>query len=162
VYSEGLVGPGQDFFEQVAAQGHEGIMAKHLTSHYQPGKRSSAWRKIKPVQTLACVIVGYTTGRHGLDSLLVASLHQGNLRYAGHLRRGLTRPVQADLGRRLAERRRSEPIVACPQPALWVEPEVYCLVQCFGWTPSGQLRYPVCRGVLNASGQTLAAAGVEL
>ena len=74
VFSEGLVSAGQDFFDWVVALGHEGIMAKHLASRYQPGKRSSAWRKIKPVQALACVIVGYTAGRDGLNSLLVATL----------------------------------------------------------------------------------------
>ena len=136
-------------------------MAKHLSSRYQPGKRSSAWRKIKPVQTLACVIVGYTVERHGLHSLLLATLHQGILRYAGQLRRGLTRVLQADLAGLLAQRRRCQPVVACPQPALWVEPELYCLVQCFGWTPSGQLRYPLWRGLLsgsNAEGQARSAS----
>jgi len=133
------------------AQGQEGIMAKHLTSRYQPGQRSSAWRKIKPVQALACVIVGYTAGRDGLHSLLVATLRQGALRYAGHLCRGLTRPLQADLAGCLARRRRSQPVVTCPRPALWVEPELYCLVQCFGWTSRGHLRYPIFRGLLGGS-----------
>ena len=100
-------------------------MAKHLSSRYQPGKRSSAWRKIKPVQTLACVIVGYTVAQGHLHSLLVATLRQGALCYAGQLRRGLTPPVQAELQRRLAPRRRSQPAVSCSQPAVWVEPEVY-------------------------------------
>jgi DNA ligase D-like protein (predicted ligase) len=162
VYSEGLVGPGQDFFDQVVALGHEGIMAKHLASRYQPGKRSSAWRKIKPLQTLACVIVGYTMGRDGLDSVVVATLRQGSLGYAGQLRRGLPRPLPAELARRLSERRRCQPIVSCPQPALWVEPELYCLVQCFGWTPSGQLRYPVYRGLLNASAPTAPRSATRL
>jgi len=151
VFSEGLVGRGQEFFDRVVAQGQEGIMAKHLTSRYQPGQRSSAWRKIKPVQALACVIVGYTAGRDGLHSLLVATLRQRALRYAGQLRRGLTRPLQADLAGRLARRRRSQPVVTCPRPALWVEPELYCLVQCFGWTPRGHLRYPIFRRLLGSS-----------
>jgi len=30
------------------AQGQEGMMAKHLASRYRPGRRSAAWRKIKP------------------------------------------------------------------------------------------------------------------
>ena len=34
-------------------------MAKHLASRYLPGKRSAAWRKIKPALTLPCVIVGF-------------------------------------------------------------------------------------------------------
>src|SRR5208282_2663357 len=32
VFSDGIVGQGRDFFTRVVAQGHEGVMAKHLTS----------------------------------------------------------------------------------------------------------------------------------
>ena len=39
VFSEGIVGFGQAFFEQAVAQGQEGIMAKHLASRYLPGRR---------------------------------------------------------------------------------------------------------------------------
>ena len=31
-----------------AYQGGEGVLAKHLSSTYRPGRRSAAWRKIKP------------------------------------------------------------------------------------------------------------------
>ncbi len=48
VFSKGVMGAGIAFFEALVAQGHEGMMAKHLTSRYRPGRRSSAWRKIKP------------------------------------------------------------------------------------------------------------------
>jgi hypothetical protein len=36
------------------AQGHEGVMAKHLASSYRPGKRAAAWRKIKPRRRRTC------------------------------------------------------------------------------------------------------------
>ena len=51
VLSEGVIGPGRAFFEKVVAQGQEGMMAKHLASRYLPGRRSAAWRKIKPSRT---------------------------------------------------------------------------------------------------------------
>jgi hypothetical protein len=35
----------------VLAQGHEGVMAKHQAATYRPGRRSPAWRKIKPPRT---------------------------------------------------------------------------------------------------------------
>ena len=57
-FSAGVVGGGKDFFARVVAQGHEGVMAKDLASRYSPGKRSSAWRKIKPVAVIPCVVVG--------------------------------------------------------------------------------------------------------
>jgi len=39
VFSEGVVGAGRAFFE-----------AKHRASGYRPGRRSSAWRKVKPAR----------------------------------------------------------------------------------------------------------------
>jgi len=50
VFSEGVVGAGRAFFDAVVAQGQEGMMAKHRASRYRPGRRSSAWRKIKPAR----------------------------------------------------------------------------------------------------------------
>src|SRR5471030_2283240 len=40
VFSAGIAEWGQHFFEEVVAQGHEGIMAKRLSSPYLPGQRS--------------------------------------------------------------------------------------------------------------------------
>ena len=90
-FSDGIVGRGRDFFARVVAEGHEGVMAKHLASRYQPGKRTPAWKKIKPVQVLPCVIVGYRAGREGVHSLLVATECAGVLRYVGQVSRGLRR-----------------------------------------------------------------------
>ena len=47
-FSEAVVGAGRALYAAVVAQGHEGVMAKHLTSAYRPGRRIAAWRKIKP------------------------------------------------------------------------------------------------------------------
>ena len=46
--STGVVGVGKAFYQEVVGQGHEGVMAKHLRAAYRPGRRSPAWRKIKP------------------------------------------------------------------------------------------------------------------
>jgi ATP-dependent DNA ligase len=53
-FSEGVVGHGKASYAAVMAQGHEGVMAKHLASAYRPGKRSNAWRKIKPGLLTSC------------------------------------------------------------------------------------------------------------
>jgi ATP-dependent DNA ligase len=47
-FSEGVVGQGRAMYAAALAQGHEGVMAKHLSSMYRPGRRSPAWRKSKP------------------------------------------------------------------------------------------------------------------
>ena len=73
VFSEGICGNGEKFFAAAVAQGQEGIMAKQLGSRYLPGKRSSAWQKIKPAFTIPCLILGYQPSREGVASLLVAA-----------------------------------------------------------------------------------------
>jgi DNA ligase-1 len=43
-----VVGRGKAFYAEAVARGQEGVMAKYLASAYRPGRRSAAWRKIKP------------------------------------------------------------------------------------------------------------------
>ena len=47
-FSESVVGNGTALYAAALAWGHEGIMAKQLASTYRAGRRSAAWRKIKP------------------------------------------------------------------------------------------------------------------
>jgi ATP-dependent DNA ligase len=53
-FSEAVIGAGRALYAAVVAQGHEGVMAKHLTSAYRPGRRTAAWRKIKPRPRGSC------------------------------------------------------------------------------------------------------------
>jgi ATP-dependent DNA ligase len=48
LFSVGIVGQGRTLYAAALAQGHEGVVAKHLASTYRPGRRTPAWRKIKP------------------------------------------------------------------------------------------------------------------
>jgi bifunctional non-homologous end joining protein LigD len=151
VYSDGIDGCGREFFRQVVARGHEGVMAKRRASRYCPGKRSPAWRKMKPSASLPCVVIGYTAGREGMHCLLVATLHGGVLRYVGRLRVHL----DTQTTRRLAGRRRSRAVVQCAEPACWVEPELYCLVKFYGWTAYGHVRDAAFAGWLTDTGSRI-------
>jgi DNA ligase 1 len=58
----------KDFAEQSYQDGHEGVMAKELSSAYTPGVRGKTWLKIKRVISLDLVIVAADWGygrRHG-------------------------------------------------------------------------------------------------
>jgi DNA ligase D-like protein (predicted ligase) len=148
VLSEGVIGTGQEYCQRVMSQGHEGVMAKRLTSHYFPGRRSPSWRKIKPAQEVPCVVIGYTPGQHGIRSLLVAAVRAGALRYVGRLASGMSERVASELQQRLSAARRAAPVVPCPHRALWVEPTVYCRAKFLRWTAQGHLRDAVFRGLL--------------
>ena len=47
MFSEGIAEFGQAFFEKAVANGHEGVMAKHRSSRYWPGKPTARLRQVK-------------------------------------------------------------------------------------------------------------------
>src|SRR5262245_13629576 len=50
------------FLQEALAAGHEGLMAKALDSPYMPGNRGKLWFKIKPAETVDCVITAADRG----------------------------------------------------------------------------------------------------
>jgi len=50
------------FRDGALAAGHEGVMAKDLSSTYQPGGRGKRWFKLKAAETVDCVIVAADRG----------------------------------------------------------------------------------------------------
>jgi DNA ligase D-like protein (predicted ligase) len=150
-FSDGVVGAGRAFFEQVVEQGHEGVMAKHLGSRYLPGQRGQAWRKIKPFQNLPCLVIGYTPSHRGIATLLVAAVTQGELRYVAELASGFTDEAKAHLAQLLSRQPcRPQPIVPCPKRARWIEPALYCQVRFLEWTSHGRLRGAHYRGLIDS------------
>jgi ATP-dependent DNA ligase len=159
VFSEGVIGAGVKFFEAAVQQGQEGVMAKHRASRYLAGRRSAAWRKIKPHPNLAAVAIGFRGGRSGVRRLLVAAPWQGRLQYVATLSNGFKDAERRLLQSRLERQIRSRPVVPCPQRAIWVEPELYCQVRYLSWTPAGHLRGACFRGALDESGVSRASIG---
>jgi ATP-dependent DNA ligase len=47
LFSAGVVGRGQELYAQAVGLGHEGVMAKLRQACYRPGRRTTAWLKIK-------------------------------------------------------------------------------------------------------------------
>ena len=52
----------EEFLRRALKEGHEGLMAKSLTSDYSPGARGKKWFKIKPADKLDVVIVAADWG----------------------------------------------------------------------------------------------------
>jgi DNA ligase-1 len=84
------------FYAEAVADGHEGLVAKHLESPYRPGARGKHWLKIKKKITLDLVIIGAEYGygrRHGwLSNYLLATRDErtGSLLPIGKTFKGLT------------------------------------------------------------------------
>jgi DNA ligase-1 len=56
------VAAAEAFLTDALASGHEGVMAKALDSPYTPGSRGKRWFKVKPAETIDCVIVAADRG----------------------------------------------------------------------------------------------------
>jgi bifunctional non-homologous end joining protein LigD len=133
---EDAIGTGKKFFEVAIEAGHEGVVAKRLSSRYLPDRRGAAWKKIKQKFDLPCVVIGYKTRGAEVSAVLVASLVDGKPRYVGTVELG----IPGDLLRRLEGLRISSAAVPCSSPAKWVRPEIFCTVRFCGWRPSGAWR----------------------
>ena len=145
LFSQGIVGSGVAFFEQVGKRGLEGITAKRLDGPYLPGRRTDSWVKIKHRRELQCAVVGFLSNESGgLRSLAVAADVGSGLCYVGQVGSGFSVPDLGKLQALLQERRADRPIVACPRGVLPVSPGLYCVVSFVEFTDEGLLRAPVC------------------
>jgi len=64
------------FLAQALERGHEGIMAKSLTSHYAAGSRGADWLKVKQAHTLDLIVLAAEWGS-GRRRGWLSNLHLG-------------------------------------------------------------------------------------
>ncbi len=159
VYVSPQFDDGEALHAAAVEQGFEGVVAKRLDSQYQPGHRSTDWRKLKVRQGQELVVVGYTKGegrRSGsFGALVVAVYEAGGLRWAGNVGTGYS---DAEIDRLLKLmkplRRPDSPLAEMPKmprvrrgDVVWVEPELVAEVAFAEWTHEGRLRAPVYLGL---------------
>jgi bifunctional non-homologous end joining protein LigD len=151
---EHVVGDGAAVLAASAAQGLEGVMAKRLSSGYEPGRRSRDWVKVKNKRREDVVIVGWLPGegrrRDRIGALLVAR----DGRYAGRVGTGFDGAELDRLAALLGPLERSGPPVegtkGVPRGAVWVEPRHVAEVEFAEWTAEGMLRHPSYKGLKDA------------
>jgi DNA ligase-1 len=101
------------FFAEALAAGHEGVMAKALSSPYMPGNRGKLWFKVKPAETMDCVIVAADRGsgrRRGWLSNYHLAVGNGVGQFAplGKTFKGLTDAEFTEMTARLKELQTSD------------------------------------------------------
>jgi DNA ligase-1 len=115
----------ENFLKKAIEEGHEGLMAKSLSSKYTPGKRGKKWFKIKPAETLDLVIVGADWGygrRTGwLSDYYLAAYNEENNDYEiiGKTFKGLTDKEFEEITKKLLEIKIHE-----TEHTVWVKPEI--------------------------------------
>ena len=142
----------------------EGIMAKRLDSPYEPGRRSSAWLKVKNNLRQEFVVAGWTPGAGVRDDSFGALLlgyydrtpdqaeaagEPQRLIFAGKVGTGFSDRLLRDLVGKLQRSRieRNPFDLGEPEPgSCFVEPELVCEVDFTEWTEAGTLRHPSFKG----------------
>lgn len=138
---------GVAFYELAKARNLEGIVAKYKDSVYRMGKRTSDWIKIKNMQDDDFVICGWIPKERGVVSLVLGQYRGGALVYCGHV----TLAAAGETLRRVQAHKRGP----CPFPmtppghadAVWLKPELVCMVTFMHRTAGGGLRQPVFKGL---------------
>ncbi|QSS95514.1 non-homologous end-joining DNA ligase [Streptomyces sp. M54] len=144
-----ITGHGAQAWEMARDAGLEGLIAKRLTSRYEPGARSKTWVKIKVHRLADVVIGGWVPGRGQLTGLpgavLVGERRDGLLHYAGSVGTGWSQAERT----RLAELLQAVTTDTCPftqlppvSGARWVLPHLVGEVRYTSRTRAGRLRHP--------------------
>ena len=134
--------------------GLEGVVAKRLDSTYHPGRRSDAWRKVKPAQGQELVVGGWLPGAGRLEAgsarCSSATTTTTALHYAGRVGSGLDETARARLEQLLAPLVRDtspfENTPKLPVAARGSSPSVVVEVAFHEWTSTGVLRGAALQG----------------
>ena len=130
----------------------EGVMAKRASSLYEAGKRSDAWLKIKLLNTVDCVLLGYTSEIRTISALALGLFFGDELRYVGRVGTGFTEKYLEELRPVLDSMLVTVPPVAVypHEPTItWVRPELIAEVEALQLTRDKHLRAPVFRRLRN-------------
>lgn len=156
--SEHFSGPVSRFVAAVREMGGEGVVAKRLASHYESGKRTGAWSKVRLNIGQEFVIGGFTPGSNGIDALVVGFYIGDELMYAARVRAGLVPATRRELYLRL------KPFIAemCPfanlpepksgrwgqgltaakmRECIWVKPKLVANFEFLEWTDTRHVRH---------------------
>ena len=95
--SEDLIG----LWNNVLANGGEGIIAKQRSSIYLPGARANSWIKFKATKTVTCVALGYTPGAREGMSIHLALIDGAQAIQVGSVGTGWTESEGSLLKKRL-------------------------------------------------------------
>jgi bifunctional non-homologous end joining protein LigD len=147
---------GEALLAATREQGLEGVVAKRLDCPYEPGRRSSAWVKVKNVHSEEFAIGGWMPGegsrRQRIGALLVGQRDEdGDLRYAGRVGTGFTEDTLDRLSRRLAPLEQADSPFdkgRVPKGAHFVDPRLGAEVEYRERTQAGILRAPSFKGLL--------------
>ena len=149
LYSEHLVGDGQQMFEHAAKLNWEGIISKRADAPYR-SERNENWLKIKAVQKGKFAVVGFVKDPSGVAALYLGKQEGKDLVYMGKVGTGWSRTVSSQVRKQLdtvvsPKSKLTKPIRK--PKAIWVEPKFFADVEYRDITSEGLLRASSFKGL---------------
>ena len=149
LYSEHLVGDGQQMFEHAAKLNWEGIISKRADAPYR-SERNENWLKIKAVRKGKFPVVGFVKDPSGVAALYLGKLEGKDLVYMGKVGTGWSRTVSSQVRKQLdtvvsPKSKLTKPIRK--PKAIWVEPKFFADVEYRDITSEGLLRASSFKGL---------------
>ena len=143
-------GQGTSLFNFAAERGLEGIVAKVKDSIYIQDKRTTDWIKMKVMMEEDYVVCGYILKSNHMTSIILGQYRGNTLIYKGHVTMGVSGQAFDIISRHPTLP--SAPFIAYPaghgnDRAIWLSPDLVCIVKFMHHTKSGGMRQPVFKGL---------------
>lgn len=149
LYSEHLIGDGQEMFEHAAKLGWEGIVSKRVDWPYR-SERTEAWLKIKAVQKGKFPVIGFVKDPTGIAALYLGKREGNDLVYMGKVGTGWNRTTSSQIRKQLdtvvSPKSNLTKPVKKPK-ATWVEPTFTADIEFRDITSEGLLRQSSFNGL---------------
>ncbi|MEM2932865.1 MAG: non-homologous end-joining DNA ligase [Candidatus Pacearchaeota archaeon] len=145
---------GKELWKKVVEQGLEGVMAKRLDSIYE-FKRSHEWLKIKNLNTIDAIIVGFTLGSkvRNFGALILAAYKEGKLVYIGRVGTGFDKALLNQLYEMMKKLKTKNSVLDAKEQekiykekpsseVVWIKPSLIAEVKFLELTRADELRAP--------------------
>lgn len=129
-------------------QGLEGIVAKRRDSLYFQGKRTKTWIKMKNLMDDDFVVCGFIRKENNMSSIVLGQYRDEKLIYKGHVTLGVGGGFFAKIkSHAKAERSPFDELPPGNENAVWLRPDLVCVVEFMHRTKNGGMRQPVFKGL---------------
>ena len=153
IYSEHLIGNGQEMFDHAAKLNFEGIVSKKADAPYN-SERGEAWIKTKTVMKGKFPVIGFIKDPSGVAALYLGKREGKELVYMGKVGTGWSRTVSSQLRKQLdtvvsPKSKLSKPLKK--PKATWVDPVFTAEIEYRDITSEGLLRASSFKGLSKKS-----------
>ena len=143
-------GQGTPLFDFAIERELEGIVAKVKDSIYIQEKRTTDWIKMKVMMEDDYVVCGYILKSNHMTSIVLGQYRGNTLIYKGHVTMGVSGQAFDIISRHSTLT--TAPFIAYPaghgnDRAIWLSPDLVCIVKFMHHTKSGGMRQPVFKGL---------------